>query len=122
MSSRTEYQPRIEVSREDSTEVIIRMEDGNTPVGGPLVSVEVSSRMEGVPPSRERGSEERGAPEDPMLERTYGSEMCISEMQVILQSLGVASASGEVAQCSAEAGLAVQLSTWISGADSWWTK
>ena len=71
------------------------MEDGDTPVGGPL------SRMEGVPPSRERVSVERGPPEDPtlectdgseifpeledpMLERIGGSAMCISEMQVIL--------------------------------------
>ena len=52
---------RIEASREDSTEVISRMEDGNTPVGGPLVSAEVNSRSEGVLPSRKRGSQERGA-------------------------------------------------------------
>ena len=32
--------PQIEESREDSTEVSDRMEDGNTPVGGPLVSGE----------------------------------------------------------------------------------
>ena len=50
--------PLIEVSWEDSTEAISRMEDGNTPVGGPLVSAEVTSRSEGVPPSRKRGSEE----------------------------------------------------------------
>ena len=39
--------PRIEASREDSTEAISRMKDGDTPVGGPLVSAEVSSRPEG---------------------------------------------------------------------------
>ena len=44
--------PRIDESREDSTEAISRMEYGNTPVGGPLVSAEVNSRSEGVPPSR----------------------------------------------------------------------
>ena len=42
--------PRVEILREDTTEAISRMEDGNTPVGGPLVSAEVSSRSEGVPP------------------------------------------------------------------------
>ena len=46
--------PRVEESREDSTEVITRLEHGNTPVA------ELSSRMEGVPPSRKEGSEERG--------------------------------------------------------------
>ena len=44
--------PRIEESREDSTEVTSRMEDGSTPVGGLLVSAEVRSRSEGVLPSR----------------------------------------------------------------------
>ena len=39
-------------SLDDSTEVTSRMENGNTPVGGPLVSAEVSSPSEGVPPSR----------------------------------------------------------------------
>ena len=48
--------PRVEILREDSTEVTSRMEDGTTPVGGPLESVE--SRSEGVPPWRKRGSEE----------------------------------------------------------------
>ena len=42
--------PQIEASREDSTEAISRMEDGNTAVGGPLVSAEVNSRSEGVLP------------------------------------------------------------------------
>ena len=78
------------------------MEDGNTPVRGPLVSAEVSSRSEGVLPSRKRGSEERGAleTEDPRLEHTDGSEMCISEMTVNLKSLGVASASDKMAELS----------------------
>ena len=48
--------PRVEILREDSTEVTSRMGDGTTPVGGPLESAE--SRSEGVPPSRKRGSEE----------------------------------------------------------------
>ena len=54
-----------------------RTEDGNTPVGGQLVLVEVRSRSEGGLPSRKRGSEERGAPEleDPMSEHADGSEM-----------------------------------------------
>ena len=90
--------PRVEILREDSTEAISRMEDGNTPVGGPLVSAEVSSRSEGVPPSRKRGSEEGGLPEDAMLEHADVSEMCISKMTVILKSLDVASASERVAE------------------------
>ena len=47
---------RIDESLDDSTEVTSRMEDCSTPVGGPLVSAEVSSRS----PSRKRGSEARG--------------------------------------------------------------
>ena len=74
--------PRVEILREDSTEAISRMEDGNTPVRGPLVSAEVSSRSEGVPPSRKQGSEKRGAPGDLTLECTDGSEMCISSGRV----------------------------------------
>ena len=70
------------------------MEDGNTPVGGPLVSVEVSSRSEGVPPSRKRGSEEGGIPKDAMLKHA----VCISEMTVILMSLGVTTANFKVAE------------------------
>ena len=74
------------------------MEDGNTPVGGPPVSAEVNSRSEGVLPSRKRGSEKRGALGDLTLERTDGSEMCISKMTVILKSLDVTSASQRVAE------------------------
>ena len=55
---------RVEILREDSSESISRMEEGCTPVEGPLVSAEVSSRSEGAPPSRKRGSEKRGAPGD----------------------------------------------------------
>ena len=90
--------PRVETLREDSTEAISRMEDGNTPVGGPLVSAEVSSRSEGVPPSRKRGSKEGGRPEDAMLEHADASEMCISEMTMILMSLGVTTANFKVAE------------------------
>ena len=49
-------------------------------------------------------------------------------MTVILKSLGVVSASDKLAQCqdgqnySAETDLAVHLSTWVSSADSWWTR
>ena len=82
------FKPRIEVSREDSTEVNSRAKDGNTPVGRPPVSAEVRSRSEGVLPSRKRGSEERGAPGDLTLKCTDGSEMCINEMTVILQVAG----------------------------------
>ena len=90
--------PRIDESLEDSTEAISRMEDGDTPVGGPLVSPEVNSRSECVLPSRKRGSEKRGAPGDLTLDCTDGSEMCISYMTVILKSLDVASASEKVAE------------------------
>ena len=67
------------------------------PVGGPSVSAELSSRSEGVPPSRKRGSEEGGRPEDAMLEHADATEMCISEMTVILVSLGVTTANFKVA-------------------------
>ena len=97
-SNAENVKPRIEASREASTEAIIRMEDGNTPVGGPLVSAEVSSRSEGVRPSRERGSEEGGGPEDAMLQHADASEMCISEMTAILMSLGVTAANFKVAE------------------------
>ena len=73
------------------------MKDSNTQVGGPLVSTEVRCRLEGVLPSSKRESEERGVPEDPMLKCTDGSEMRTCEVQVILKSLGVISASGEMA-------------------------
>ena len=89
--------PRSEVSRDDSTEVTCRMEDGDTPVGGPLVSAEVSSRSDGGTPSRERGSEERGL-EDAMLEYADVANMCINEMTVIFKSLEMVSASERVAE------------------------
>ena len=40
--------PRLEESREGSTEVVSRMEDGNTPVGKQLASPEASSRVKYV--------------------------------------------------------------------------
>ena len=85
--------PRVEILREDSTEAISRMEDGNTPVGGPH-----EQPIGGVPPSRKRGSEERGLPEDAKLEHADASEMCISEMTVILMSLGVTTANFKMAE------------------------
>ena len=88
--------PRIDESRDDSTEVTSRMEDGHTPGGGPLVSAEVSSRSEGVPSSRKRGSEEGGLPKDAMLEYAEVSKMCINET-VIFKSLDLVSASERVA-------------------------
>ena len=78
--------------------LLSRMEDGNAPVGRPLVSSEVSSRSEGVAPSRKRGSEEGGLPEDAMLELADASEMCINEMTVIFLSLGVSTANIKVAE------------------------
>ena len=53
---------RVEILGEDSTEAISRMEDGNTPVEGPLVSAKVNNRPEGVSTSRQRRSEKTGAP------------------------------------------------------------
>ena len=97
--------PRVDVSREDSNEVSSRIEDAHTPVGGQVASAEVSSRAEGVLPSRMRGSEERGAPEEPMLEHTDGSETCISVMTVILQSLGVASKNDKIVDLFSRNGL-----------------
>ena len=76
--------PQIEASRGDSTNVSGRMEHGNTP--------------EGVPPSRNRGSEEGGFPKDAMLEYADVSKMCINEMTVTFESLDVASASERVAE------------------------
>ena len=49
-----------------------------------------SSRMEDVVPSRRRGSEEVGPPDDPSLTLADESQMGISEMAEILMSLGVA--------------------------------
>ena len=66
-----------------------------------------SGRMEDVVPSRKRGSEEMCPPDDPNLTPADDSQMGISEMAVVLMSLGVAPAS--------------QSSTWASSAASWWT-
>ena len=98
VSDRMKDKPRIDESRDGSTEVTSRMKDGDTPVGGPLVSAEVSSRSEGVPPSRKRGSEEGGLSKDAVLEYADVSKMCIDEMTVIFKSLDVASASERVAE------------------------
>ena len=88
MSHAENVKLRVEAAREDSTEVTSRMEDGNTPVGGPLASAEVSSRSEGVLPSRKRGLEGMCRPEDPMWEHADRSEMCISVMSLIPQVAG----------------------------------
>ena len=64
--------------RGDSTKAISRIEDGNKPVGGPLVSAEVSNRSEGVLPSRKRGSEEQEAFKDLMLECMQTRWKCAS--------------------------------------------
>ena len=54
--------------------------------------------MEDVVPSRKRGSEEVGLPDDPNLTPADESQMGISEMAVILMSLGVAPANFKVAE------------------------
>ena len=51
-----------------------------------------SGRTEDVVPSGKRGSEEVGLPDDPNLTPADESQMGISEMAVILMSLGVAPA------------------------------
>ena len=60
--------PRFEVSREDS--------------------IEASSRIKDLLPSRKRGSE-HNFPRTPMLEHADGSEVCISKMTMTFTSLGV---------------------------------
>ena len=50
-------------------------------------------RMEDVVPWRKRGSEEMGPPDDPNLTQADESQMGISELAVILMSLGVAPAN-----------------------------
>ena len=76
-SSARNVKPRVDVTWEDSTGV--------------------SSRMEDVLRSRKRGSEEMGPPDDRSL--TPNDELVgISEMAVILMSLGVAPANFEVAE------------------------
>ena len=57
-----------------------------------------SSRMEDAVPWRGRGSEELGPPDDPSLAPADESQMGISEMAVILMSLGVAPANFKVAE------------------------
>ena len=57
-----------------------------------------SGRMEDVVPSRKRGSEEVGLPDDPNHTPADESQMGISEMAVILMSLGVAPANFNVAE------------------------
>ena len=65
---------------------------------GRRASAEVSGRIEGVLPSRKRGSLERRALEDPMWKHTDKPEMCISEITVVLESSGVASANVKMAE------------------------
>ena len=69
---------RVEVSREDS--------------------IGVSSRTEDLVPSRKRGSEEVGPPDDPSLTEADESLMVISEKAVALVSLGVAPSNFKVAE------------------------
>ena len=64
--------------------------------GGPGTAE--SGRVEDVVPSRMRGSEEVGPPDDPNPTPADESQMDISEMAVILMSLGVAPASFKMAE------------------------
>ena len=80
-----------------------------------------SSRMEDVVPSRKRGSEELGPPDDPRLMPADESQMGISEMAVFLMSLGVAPRTSKRPNCSAGADLVTQTSAWASSAASQWT-
>ena len=73
------------------------MDDGNTPVEGPVASAEVRSRSEGELPWRKRRSEGVCHPES-----------------LIFQSPDVDSASGRVAELFC----AVQLLAWVSSAHS----
>ena len=57
-----------------------------------------SGRMEDVVPSRKRGFEEVGPPDDPNLTPADESQMGIREMAVIFMSLGVAPANFKVAE------------------------
>ena len=58
-----------------------------------------------------------------MLQRADRSEMCVSQMAVILMSLGVALTKSKVAELFLQkTALAEQLSTWVSSAASLWTK
>ena len=54
--------------------------------------------MEDVLPPRKRGSEDAGFPEDPTLRRADGSEIGISQMAVILTTLGVTPVISKVAE------------------------
>ena len=57
-------------------------------------------------------------PEDTILEQTDLSAMCVSVMTVILKSLGVASANGEVAELFSRIRFGGVVSTWVSSAGS----
>ena len=57
-----------------------------------------SGRMEDAVSSRKQGSEEVGPPDDPNLTPADESQMGISEMAVVLMSLGVAPANFKVAE------------------------
>ena len=73
--------------------------------------------MEDVLPSRRRGSEEMGPPDDPNLTPADES-MGIGEMALILVSLGVAPANFKVAEFSAETDSVKQPSARASSAAS----
>ena len=92
---------RVEVAQESRDEEMIEPSATSNAENVKLrveVSREESTEVEDVSPSRKRGSEDAGVPEDPMLEHADGSEMCINEMVVIAMLLGVAPANGKVAE------------------------
>ena len=82
-----------------------------------------SGRMEDVVPSRKRGSEDVGPPDDPNLTPADESQMGISEMAVILLSLGVAPANFKVAElfCRKRFGESAVDMGFDSSVASWWT-
>ena len=89
--------PRVEILREESTEAISRMEDGNTPVGGPLASAEVNSRSE-VFYRRESEDQRKEALRTQCWSMQTRRKCASARWQVILKSLDVASASERVAE------------------------
>ena len=81
-----------------------------------------SSRMDDVFTVETARIREVGPSGDPMRTPADKSQMGISEMAVILMSLGVAPANFKVSElCSAGTDFVMHPSTWASSAASWWT-
>ena len=81
-----------------------------------------AAQWRNVVPSRKRGSEEVGPPDDPNLTPAHESQMGISEMAVILMSLGVAPANFKVAElfCRNRFGESA-VDMGLRAPVSWWT-